>query len=152
MFGGVYGTVLASALIAALDQSGDEDTPYYDATWVFVTAAAAALAHGYSHHMATHEAGSAGHRWWLLMRALRNEWPLVAAALPTVLLLVFAGIMHWDSQGVTAVGLGLNTALLFAWGSFVAYRVGYRIGASLLIGLADAAIGMVIIAANAIIH
>lgn len=62
MFGGVYGTVLASGLLAALDQKGGEYTPFYDASWVLVTAATAGLAHGYSHHMSTHRVGSAGHR------------------------------------------------------------------------------------------
>lgn len=52
---------------------------------------------------------------------------------------------------MTAVGLGLNTALLFAWGSLVALRVGYRLGSALLIGMADATIGLAIIVANAVI-
>ncbi|MEU8776161.1 hypothetical protein [Streptomyces sp. NPDC048606] len=151
MFGGVYGTVLASGLLAALDQAGEEYTPFYDASWVLVTAATAALAHGYSHHMAGHQGGSAGHRWRVLLRALWNEWPMIVATLPTVLLLVLAGVAEWDSYGVTAVGLGLNTALLFAWGSFVAVRVGYRLASALLIGLADATIGLAIIVANAVI-
>ncbi|MFE2927751.1 hypothetical protein [Streptomyces goshikiensis] len=151
MFGGVYGTVLASGLLAALDQKGGEYTPFYDASWVLVTAAAAALAHGYSHHMTSHQPGSAAYRWHVLARALWNEWPVIAATLPTVLLLVAAGIAGWDSYGVTAIGLGLNTALLFAWGSFVALRVGYRLGSSLLIGLADATIGLAIIVANAVL-
>ncbi|MET9700725.1 hypothetical protein ABZY31_27935 [Streptomyces sp. NPDC006529] len=151
MFGGVYGTVLASGLLAALDQKGGPYTPYYDAAWVLVTAATAALAHGYSHHMATHPDGSAGHRWRLLGRAVRNEWPMIAATLPTVLLLVLAGLIGWDSYGVTAVGLGVNTALLFGWGAVVALRVGYRPAPALLIGAADATIGLVIIVANALI-
>ncbi|MFE2285057.1 hypothetical protein ACFXDJ_12890 [Streptomyces sp. NPDC059443] len=151
MFGGVYGTVLASGLLAALDQKNAEFTPFYDANWVLVTAATAALAHGYSHHMATHQPGSAGHRWRLLGRALWNEWPMIAATLPTVLLLFVTGLTGWDSHGVTAIGLGLNTALLFAWGCFVALRVGYKLGSALLIGVADATIGLAIIVANALI-
>ncbi|WP_369778953.1 hypothetical protein [Streptomyces sp. R33] len=151
MFGGVYGTVLASALLAALDQEGDAFTPFYDASWVLVTACAAALAHGYSHHMAGHQAGSAAHRRRVLSRALWNERPMIVATLPTVLLLVVSGLADWGSYEVTAVGLGLNTALLFAWGSFVALRVGYRTGPALLMGLADATIGLAIIVANAVI-
>ncbi|WP_234327742.1 hypothetical protein [Streptomyces sp. NRRL F-2664] len=151
MFGGVYGTVLASGLLAALHQKGGNFTPYYDASWVLVTAATAGLAHGYAHHMASHEQGPAGHRWRLLAAALWNEWPLIVAALPTVLLLVASGVFGWDPYAVTAVGLGLNTALLFAWGSVVALRVGHRPGSALLIGVADAAIGLAIIVANALI-
>ncbi|MFD3936368.1 hypothetical protein ACFWSP_14865 [Streptomyces sp. NPDC058618] len=52
---------------------------------------------------------------------------------------------------MTAVGLGLNTALLFGWGAFVAIRVGYRLRSALLIGLADATIGLAVIVANALI-
>ncbi|MFF3857971.1 hypothetical protein [Streptomyces sp. NPDC002209] len=151
MFGGVYGTVLASGLLAALNQEGDAFTPFYDASWVLVTACTAGLAHGYSHHMTSHQAGSAAHHWRVLSRALWNEWPMIAATLPTVLLLVVAGLTDWDAYGATAVGLGLNTALLFAWGSFVALRVGYRIGPAVLMGLADATIGLAIIVANAVI-
>ncbi|WP_234331055.1 hypothetical protein [Streptomyces sp. NRRL F-4474] len=151
MFGGVYGTVLASALMAALHQEGEDFTPFYDASWVLVTAATAGLAHGYSHHMASHRAKSAGHRWQVLGRALWNEWPLIAATLPTVLLLTAAGLGGWDAYDVTAGGLGLNTALLFGWGSLTALRVGHRLGRALLIGLADAAIGLAIIVANALI-
>ncbi|MFF4102253.1 hypothetical protein [Streptomyces sp. NPDC001903] len=151
MFGGVYGTVLASGLLAALDQAGGESTPFYDASWVLVTAGAAALAHGYSHHMSSHQGGSAAHRWRVLSRALWNEWPMIVATLPTVLLLILSAFTHWDSSAVTAVGLGLNTALLFAWGSFVALRVGYRLASALLIGMADATIGLAIIVANAVI-
>lgn len=151
MFGGVYGTVLASGLLAALDQEGGDYTPFYDASWVIVTAVTAALAHGYSHHMTTHQQGSAGRRWRQMARALWHEWPMIAATLPTVLLLVLAGLTGWASYGVTAVGLGLNTALLFAWGACVAIRVGYRLRSALLIGLADATIGLAIIVANALI-
>ncbi|MER7763877.1 hypothetical protein [Streptomyces sp. NPDC097619] len=151
MFGGVYGTVLAGALLAALQRKGEEFAPYYDGTWVLVTAAAAGLAHGYAHHMATHQRGSAGHRWRLLWLALVDEWPLVAAALPTALLLFAAGVWGWDQESVTSLGLGLNTALLFAWGCFVAARLGYGLASALLIGVADAAIGIAIVAANAFI-
>ncbi|GAA2642919.1 hypothetical protein GCM10010425_57390 [Streptomyces spororaveus] len=151
MFGGVYGTVLASALLAALHQKGEKFTPFYDASWVLVTAATAGLAHGYSHHMASHRQDSAGYRWRMLGVALWNEWPLIVAALPTVLLLVAAGLFDWDAYAVTAVGLGLNTALLFAWGTLVALRVGYRLASAMPIGMADATIGLAIIVANAVI-
>ncbi|MEU6313938.1 hypothetical protein [Streptomyces sp. NPDC047014] len=151
MFGGVYGTVLASALMAALHQEGEDFTPFYDASWVLVTAATAGLAHGYSHHMASPRQCSEGYRWRLLARALWSEWPLVVATLPTVLLLTAAGIGDWDAYDVTAGGLGLNTGLLFAWGAVVALRVGHRLRRALLRGVADATIGLAIIVANALI-
>ncbi|MFP3990887.1 hypothetical protein U9R90_26145 [Streptomyces sp. E11-3] len=150
MFGGVYGTVLASALLAALQADGSF-TPYYDAAWVMVTAGTAALAHGYAHHMATHEPGSGSHRWRQLGRTLADEWPVVVAGLPTALLLVAAGAADWPAEDVTTAGLALNAALLFGWGTFAALRVGYRRRSAVAIGGADAMIGLLIAGANALI-
>ncbi|MEV7415835.1 hypothetical protein [Streptomyces sp. NPDC089919] len=154
VFGGVYGTVLSSALLAALQNSG-EYTPFYDAAWVLVTVGAAGLVHGYAHHMSTHAAAypdaPGGHRWRQLGRALLDEWPMVVAALPTVVLLFLAGLGDWAEPAVTATGLGLNTGLLFAWGAFAALRTGYRLASALVIGVADAAIGLAIVVANAVI-
>lgn len=151
MFGGVYGTVLASALLAALHSEGEPYTPSYDAAWILVTAATAALAHGYAHHMSTHAPGSVAHRWRQLTRTLAGEWPVVVASLPTVLLLLAAGLAGWPEEPTTAAGLTFNAALLLGWGTFAALRVGYRRRSALLIGSADAAIGLAIAVANALI-
>ncbi|MEV5976101.1 hypothetical protein [Streptomyces sp. NPDC052114] len=150
-FGGVYGTVLASALLAALQSEGTPYTPYYDAAWVMVTAGTAALAHGYAHHMSTHRPGSGIHRWRQLARALVDEWPVIIACWPTVILLVLAGTFDWPESPVTTTGLLLNAALLFGWGTFAALGVGYRRRSAALIGAADATIGLAIAAANAVI-
>lgn len=151
MFGGVYGTVLASALLAALQSEGTPYTPYYDAAWVMVTAGTAALAHGYAHHMSTHRPGSGIHRWRQLALTLIDEWPVIVACWPTVILLLLAGAFGWPESPVTYTGLLLNAALLFAWGTTAALRVGYRRRSAVLIGGADATIGLAIAAANAVI-
>ncbi|MFJ9811306.1 hypothetical protein ACIRTB_24085 [Streptomyces sp. NPDC101158] len=151
LFGGIYGTVLASALLAALQSEGEPFTPVYDALWILVTAIAAGLVHGYAHHMAAHHTGSAAVRWRRLGTALGEEWPLVVAAIPTVLLLLLAGAADWSEGPVTTVGLTLNTLLLGAWGTFAALKSGYRRGSAVLVGLADATIGLAIAVANALI-
>ncbi|MFJ2770034.1 hypothetical protein [Streptomyces sp. NPDC087300] len=151
MSGGVYGTVLASALLAALQSGSAPFTPYYDAAWVMVTAGTAALAHGYAHHMSTYRPGSGGHRWRQLGWALVDEWPVILACWPTVILLVLAGALGWPEPAVTYSGLLLNALLLFGWGTFAALRVGYRRRSAGLIGLADMAIGLAIAGANAVI-
>ncbi|GHB37865.1 hypothetical protein GCM10010347_03970 [Streptomyces cirratus] len=150
-FSGVYGTVLASGLLAALERTGEHYSPFYDATWVLITAVTAGLAHGYAHHMTTHQPDFPGHRWRGLGRAMWQEWPMVAATLPSVALLLLAGLTGWPENRVTGVGLALNTALLFGWGTLSAVRVGYRRSTAPLIGLADAGIGVLVIVANALI-
>ncbi|MGW2082945.1 hypothetical protein ACWCOW_39680, partial [Streptomyces sp. NPDC001939] len=51
LFGGVYGAVLASSMVAALTPYGRSSRAdrLYDAKWLLITACASALAHGYAH-------------------------------------------------------------------------------------------------------
>ncbi|MEU4843718.1 hypothetical protein [Streptomyces gilvosporeus] len=151
LYSAVYGTVLASALLAALQRDGDQYTPYYDAVWVLVTATTAALAHGYANHMATHRKETPGHRWQGLLRHLWEEWPLVAAALPTVALLLASGAFGWPEGPSTLVGLGVDAAMLFGLGVLAARRSGYGRGGAVLVGAADLALGVLIASANAVI-
>ncbi|MFE9258968.1 hypothetical protein [Streptomyces sp. NPDC006879] len=151
MFGGIYGTVLASALLAALQNEGERFTPEYDAAWILVTAVASGLVHGYAHHMSTHHTGSASVRWRRLGRALAEEWPLVVACTPTVALLLIAGVNEWSQGSVTTFGLIMNALLLGTWGTLAALKSGYRRGSAVLVGAADAAIGLAIAIANALI-
>jgi hypothetical protein len=52
LFSGIYGLVLASALVAALDATGEMADPGSDALWVLLTALASGAAHGYAHVIA----------------------------------------------------------------------------------------------------
>ncbi|MEU0290179.1 hypothetical protein [Streptomyces sp. NPDC006147] len=150
LLSGVYGLVLASALAAALDSPDEQTTPGSDALWVLLTALAAAAAHGYAHvlsHRMTAEPGglTAG------LRAMIAEWPVVAAALPTVILLLFAVPDWWSEADAVDVALVLNTLILAGWGVWTARHAGRRWPASLRAGLGDMVIGLVIIGANAVI-
>ncbi|MFD8809385.1 hypothetical protein [Streptomyces sp. NPDC059597] len=149
LFGGVYGAVLASSLVAALTQHGHTSAASrrYDALWVLVTAFASALAHGYAHYIA--ERGP--RRRWATLRALVDEWPLVAAVLPTVLLLAGAGWGWWPAAEVEEPAFVLNIAILFTLGAVTAR--GSRRGwlAALMIGVVDALLGVIVVVANALI-
>lgn len=101
--------------------------------------------------MTSHEDGAGSHRRRRLWYALIDEWPLLTGCLPTVLLLIVAGLAHWPEPPVTAAGLTLNTALLLGWGTVSARRAGHGWRSSLLTGLADAALGVLIALANALI-
>ncbi|MET8676427.1 hypothetical protein ABZW18_02185 [Streptomyces sp. NPDC004647] len=151
MFGGVYGTVQASALLAALQGEGSRYTPAYDALWVLVTAVTSALAHGYARHMSTFRPDSTERRLRRVGHSLIGEWPLVAASLPTVLLLSIAGLAGWPEPPVSTIGLGINAALLFGWGMLGALHMGYRRPVAILGGAADCALGLLIAATNALI-
>lgn len=149
LFGGVYGAVLASSMAAALSQYGhtSRGSRRYDAVWLLVTAFASALAHGYVHYIA--ERGA--HRRGDALRTLAEEWPLVAAVLPTVLILAGAGWGWWPASGVEYAAFTLNIALLFALGLVTARWARRRWPVAVLIGAVDALLGVIVVVANALI-
>ncbi|GAA3494626.1 hypothetical protein GCM10019016_017260 [Streptomyces prasinosporus] len=150
LFSGVYGLVLASALAAALDSPGETADPGSDALWVLLTALASAAAHGYAHviaHRLSADHSGAG----VGLRAMLAEWPVVAAAVPTVVLLLTAVPSWWTESEAVNAALVLNTLLLAGWGAWTAHGAGRGRAASLRAGTADMLIGLVIIAANALI-
>ncbi|MGW3267555.1 hypothetical protein [Streptomyces sp. NPDC001056] len=149
LFGGVYGAVLASSMVAALTRYS-ASTPAsrrYDALWLVVTALASALAHGYAHYIAER----APHRRWDGLRALRNEWPLVTAVLPTVFLLAGSGWGWWPAKGVEYPAFTLNILILFTLGLITARQAARAWPAAVLMGLGDALLGLVVVVANALI-
>lgn len=149
LFGGVYGSVLACSIVAALSQHGHSSRAgrRYDAAWLLVTAFASALAHGYAHYIAER----APHRRGDAFRALVAEWPLVTAVLPTVLILAGAGWGWWPPDGVEYAAFTFNIALLFALGAITARWSRRPWSAAVAIGGADALLGVVVVVANAII-
>ena len=149
LFGGVYGAVVASAMVAALNEYGhtSQGSRRYDAAWLLVTAFASALAHGYAHYIA--ERGPA--RRGEALRALAAEWPLVAAMLPTVLILAGAGWGWWPAGSVELPAFVFNIALLFVLGLLSARWAGRRWAVTLATGMTDAAFGLLVVVANAVI-
>ncbi|ALV53877.1 hypothetical protein ACWDMR_29920 [Streptomyces althioticus] len=147
---GVYGLVLASALAAALDSPDEQTSPGSDALWVLLTALAAAAAHGYAHVLSHRMSGEPG-GMRAGLRAMFAQWPLVAAAAPTIVLLLFAVPDWWTEASAVEVALVLNTLILAGWGMWTARRAGRTWPAAMRAGAADMLIGLVIIGANAVI-
>ncbi|MFI1500196.1 hypothetical protein [Streptomyces platensis] len=151
LFGGVYGSVLASALVAALGHEGRPPDPGYDALWVALTAVASAAAHGYAHSIA-HRTGDDKHVTPSAVRSVLMEWPLVAAMAPTMFALFGAYAEWWGEEGAVDVALTINTVALFGWGVWAARVAGRRWAASFRVGGVDVLIGLLIVTANMLIH
>ncbi|MEU0698758.1 hypothetical protein ABZ349_33010 [Streptomyces niveus] len=150
LFSGIYGLVLASALVAALDATGDKADPGPDALWVLLTALASSAAHGYARVIAQRASvdGAATVSRWRLVLA---EWPLVAAVLPAVAMLLAAVAGWWAEATAVDVTLLFNTVALFGWGTWAARASGHGWPSSCRAGGMDMLIGVVIIIANALI-
>jgi hypothetical protein len=149
LFGGVYGAVLASAMVAALTEHEHTSRAdrRYDAAWLLVTAFASALAHGYAHLIADRDP----RRRVQALRVLADEWPLVVAMLPSVLILAGAGWGWWPTGNVEYPAFVLNIALLFVLGLVSARWAGRRWFAAAATGAGDALLGVIVVVANAII-
>lgn len=150
LLSGVYGLVLASALAAALDSPDEQTDPGSDALWVLFTAVAAAAAHGYAHVLA-HRMSADGSGLRVGLRAMFAEWPVVAAAVPTVVFLLTAVPSWWTESDAVDVALLFNTLVLAVGGAWTARRAGRGWPASVRAGTGDMVIGLVIIGANALI-
>ncbi|MBO1332994.1 hypothetical protein [Streptomyces sp. VRA16 Mangrove soil] len=152
LFGGVYGAVLASSMVAALTRYGQTARAdrLYDAAWLLITALASALAHGYAHLIAR-RGDHTHHGVVAAIRVLLQEWPLLLATAPTMLILLGSGLGWWYSQGIEYVAFTFNVVLLFAWG-LLAARAGGRTWLSAgRIGAGDALLGVLVVVANAVI-
>ncbi|TDT42161.1 hypothetical protein EV562_101130 [Streptomyces sp. BK208] len=151
LFTGIYGLVLASALVAALDVPGEEADPGQDALWVLLTALTSAAAHGYAHVIAQRAAGD-GKAGPGRLRAVLAEWPLVAAVLPTVAMLLAALAGWWSEDTAADTALLLNTVCLFGLGVLAARAAGLSRLSACRAGAMDMLIGLVIIVADALIE
>lgn len=149
LFGGVYGTVLASAMASALGNDGGLVDPGYDALWVLLAGLASAAAHGYAHTVA-HLAEGDNRVSVAALRSVLTEWPLVAAVLPTVASLLGAYAGWWSEVSAINAALGVNTALLFCWGLWSARVAGRPWAAACRVGAVDVLIGLLIVLANAL--
>ncbi|MGW1675484.1 hypothetical protein [Streptomyces sp. NPDC002324] len=150
LFSGIYGLVLASALVAALDATGETADPGSDALWVLLTALASGAAHGYAHVIA--QRASVGRAATTSrLRLVLAEWPLVAAVLPTVGILFGAVAGWWAEATAVDAALLFNTVALFGWGAWAARTAGHGWLSSCRAGGLDMLIGLVIIIANALI-
>ncbi|WEH12467.1 hypothetical protein [Streptomyces sp. VNUA24] len=151
LLSGIYGLVLASAMVAALDAAGEEADPGSDALWVLITAVASGAAHGYAHVIAQ-RASVEGVAVTSRLRSVLAEWPLVAAVLPTVGMLLAAVAGWWAEATAVDAALLFNTVALFGLGAWAARRAGRGWPSSCRAGGLDMVIGLLIIMVNALIH
>jgi hypothetical protein len=142
LFGGVYGTLLCSGLLATAYDQGSAQ-PFTDALWITMTMATTMVARAYAQHVSTHTA-DAGAFWRPFGNKILDGWPLFTACLPSVFVLLVSGITHWGENWYTLAGMGLNVGLLFVWGMTAARTGGYRWLSTVLVGCGHATLGVVI--------
>ncbi|MGF0313379.1 hypothetical protein [Rhodococcus sp. IEGM1428] len=159
IYGGVIGTVLASVTLAAIPIG---QTPGYSAVWIMVSVAIAALTRSYGQHVSTHHVGPGSGFWRDLGKHLLTGVPMLIACIPTLVALLVAHLTGWNDDvvqsdgsivaGYTTVVLGMNAALLFAWGVVAGRISGYSTIGSCAVGLGNTALGVAVIVTNVLIR
>jgi hypothetical protein len=84
-----------------------------------------------------------------------NDLARIVGALPTVLILILAGVFHWNHDhrnpdgsvtvGYETIGLNVNVVLLFVFGILAAYRSGSSWRGTILFALMNATLGWIIV-------
>ena len=149
MNGTVTGTLLASVLVAALDHRGLRLDPIYDIAWIVITLAATGLIRAYTSFVTGRSRRESTLR--TALRMLAGEWTLVAAGLPATVILLGSSAGWYPTLTAIHAVLGTTVALLFGWGVLGASQTGYRLRSAVAIGIADAALGLLVILANVLL-
>jgi len=150
MNGTVTGTLLASAMVAALDHRGLRPDPVYDVAWIAITLAGTGLVRAYTSFVTGRSLRASTRR--TALRTLANEWTLVAAGLPAVVILLGSWAGWYPTLTAIYAVLGTNVGMLLGWGAIGASQTGYRPLRAAIIGIADAGLGLLVILANALLR
>ncbi len=155
LYGGVIGTVFASATLAAIPIGPSAG---YSAAWVAASVGIAAVTRSYGQHVSAHQVSAATGFWKDLRTFMLTGVPMVLASVPTLLLLWVAHLTGWRddavnadgslSVGYTSTALLMNAVLLFAWGVVAGRVSGYSRWGACVVGLGNTALGVAVILIN----
>jgi hypothetical protein len=130
--------------------------PLNEATWIFVGAVLTTVVDAYATHMSGRHEGGVSAYFGSLYRGVVNDLARIIGALPTVVILILAGVFHWNHDhrnpdgsvtvGYETIGLNVNVVLLFLFGILAAYRSGSSWRGTILFALMNAGLGWLIIA------
>jgi hypothetical protein len=121
----------------------------------FVGAVLTTVVDAYATHMSGRHEGGVPAYFGSLYRGVVNDLARIVGALPTVLILILAGVFHWNHDhrnpdgsltvGYETIGLNVNVVLLFVFGILAAYRSGSSWRGTILFALMNAALGWIIV-------
>lgn len=144
--GALTGIVLTSVLVAALDHAGLRLNPVEDIAWILILLLCTSLVRAYAAFVASRAPQAPDQ-----VRAisiLRNEWPLLAAGVPAVLILLSALQARWPTITAVRTVLFVDVVILLGLGIAGARKAGYRLRWAVLFGIADAILGALVVVAN----
>lgn len=147
----VYGTLTALIAIAGIEVAGGA-SPTGAGAIVLVGAAATWLAHSYAALLGRRAATGHPLSATQIGHALRRAWPILLAALPSVVALGGASIGLWSSEVALAFSNIAGIAVLAGAGYLAARAGGATLAGQLTSTVVTASIGVGIVAVERLIH
>ena len=147
--GAIYGTIVASAMIAATSAGGK--SPDLILTATVATLLVFWLAHVYAHFL-DHEVRHDRTRWKVLASIMGQELSMVAAPALSIVFLLLGAIGLLGEPLAVRLALWTGVVQLFGWGIEVGRRRGRTWPAALFAGLINGAFGLVVIVLEVLLH
>jgi hypothetical protein len=151
----IYGTILVMAVITALSHD-DSVTSAQLIAGVLATTLVFWVAHVYAEVLGRRVAGEGEEqgrpRWAHVVAAARGEWPLVEAALLPVLALLVGLVGLVETQTAVWIATGAGVVELFAYGIAAGRRLKLSVGGTVVVGVVNGALGLVIVALKVLVH
>jgi hypothetical protein len=147
--GAIYGSMAAAAVIAS---SGRHLPPGRVLALTLATLLVFWLAHVYAQALAHHLRGAARLRWATVHAAMVEEWPMVAAPVPAMGVLLLGAVGLLEEHRAVNLALWVGVAQLVGWGIAYARRQRWRWPTALVAGAVNGTFGVVIIALKAFLH
>ena len=148
---GVYGLILATAVIAISRESDPSDAGQA-AISMLVTALVFWLAHVYARLLGTAVSDDWGLTRAAVARATRENWSLVEVAIPLVLILALGAIGVIPERAALVAATVLALVELAATGAYAAIRHGAGPGGTLLSAAFALMLGLFVVLLKVLIH
>jgi hypothetical protein len=147
--GAIYGTIVATAVIAATARSRP---PGRVLASTVATLVVFWLAHVYAEALAHHVRGAMRLRWVTVTAAMAQERPMLVGSAPSLLLLLLGAVGLLGARLAVNLALWAGVAQLAGWG--VAYARGQQWGwpTALVAGAVNGLFGVLVIALKAFLH
>jgi hypothetical protein len=147
----IYGAILVMAVIIAISHDDSVGTAAILGA-VAATTLVFWLAHVYAEALGNRVSGGQERVFANVRAAALHEWPLVeAAVLPVMaLLLGVIGLVQRDTAVSIAIGVGVLE--LFAWGIAAGRRAQLSLKATIGVGVANGALGLLMVGLKVLVH
>jgi hypothetical protein len=149
--GAIYGTILATSVVAGLSESGQVGKAPAAAV-VLGTSVVFWIAHVYAGVLGLHLERRRGLSFELVRGVMTHEWPILVSGVPPAVVLALGSLGFYDRATGYAIAIGVGVLSLVLWGVAYAREQGYGLVGILVAGGLNGLLGVVIVGLKVLVH